>query len=224
MINKELEMIDEDRIERVIKLLTLLDRKDEISLNELNSYLKKFDNVTLKVECVDEEILEAYEELRDERVELLQKCENLKGRLKDKNNEISFLCEVIDALEEEKEELDDECYELEEENAALMQEIKEIKGDINITTKEDLHESLEWVLNKMKNCKKDKVKVDLAEKYTYLYLGNEDNVSWMVRQLQDRGVDEIHYSVEHEPVMGGMFFNVCIMLEIKIPKNFEVIE
>ncbi|MGL4730966.1 MAG: hypothetical protein ACRCW0_05210, partial [Clostridium sp.] len=70
MINKELKMIDEERMDRVIKLLTLLNRKDEINLNELNRYLKKFDDVTLKVECDDEDMLEAYEELRDERVEL----------------------------------------------------------------------------------------------------------------------------------------------------------
>ncbi len=51
----------------------------------------------------------------------------LKEKIKDKDDELNYLCEVIDALEEEKEELDSECEELEEENSSLEKELKEVK-------------------------------------------------------------------------------------------------
>ncbi|MCR1963961.1 hypothetical protein NSA28_10035 [Clostridium perfringens] len=46
----------------------------------------------------------------------------LKEKIKDKDDELNYLCEVIDALEEEKEELNSECEELEEE----LEEVKKV--------------------------------------------------------------------------------------------------
>lgn len=46
----------------------------------------------------------------------------LKEKIQDKDDELNYLCEVIDALEEEKEELNSECEELEEE----LEEVKKV--------------------------------------------------------------------------------------------------
>ncbi|EOU1128386.1 hypothetical protein CYK82_05860 [Clostridium perfringens] len=48
----------------------------------------------------------------------------LKEKIQDKDDELNYLCEVIDALEEEKEELDSECEELEE----GLEEVKKVSG------------------------------------------------------------------------------------------------
>ncbi|MBI6048842.1 hypothetical protein KLF26_16500 (plasmid) [Clostridium perfringens] len=46
----------------------------------------------------------------------------LKEKIQDKDDELNYLCEVIDTLEEEKEELNSECEELEEE----LEEVKKV--------------------------------------------------------------------------------------------------
>lgn len=67
----------------------------------------------------------------------------LKEKIKDKDDELNYLCEVIDALEEEKEELDSECEELEEENIKLKEELIKVK-------RENIEFKIEKVAEKMK--------------------------------------------------------------------------
>lgn len=85
----------------------------------------------------------------------------LKEKIQDKDEELNYLCEVIDALEEEKEELDSECEELEQENTKLKEELIKVKRE-NIEFKmEKIAKEMKTTINpeiikagltSMKNC------------------------------------------------------------------------
>ncbi|HAT4321888.1 TPA: hypothetical protein I9071_003088 [Clostridium perfringens] len=85
----------------------------------------------------------------------------LKEKIQDKDDELNYLCEVIDALEEEKEELNSECEELEEENTKLKEELIKVKRE-NIEFKmEKIAKEMKTTINpkiikagltSMKNC------------------------------------------------------------------------
>ena len=60
--------------------------------------------------------------IKNSKEDLLDLVIKLEEKLKDKDDELTYLCEVIDALEEEKKELDSEYEELEEE----LEEVKKV--------------------------------------------------------------------------------------------------
>ncbi|MDU6691661.1 MAG: hypothetical protein E6469_12705 [Clostridium perfringens] len=63
----------------------------------------------------------------------------LKEKIQDKDDELNYLCEVIDALEEEKEELNSECEELEEE-LKETKKVSEIRYNLLLKAVEEIEE------------------------------------------------------------------------------------
>ncbi|MCX0370548.1 hypothetical protein LIZ77_07130 [Clostridium perfringens] len=79
----------------------------------------------------------------------------LKEKIQDKDDELNYLCEVIDALEEEKEELNSECEELEEE-LEEVKKVSESRYDLLLKSVEEIE-------------KKDKLIKELREERNLLF-------------------------------------------------------